>query len=202
MAHFAAKNILIFGGTGVIGRYITSALLEAKPAFESITLFTSGTTASSAEKAPLLSKWKAQGLRITTGDLTVEVQVKVAYSNADTVISVLGRGALQHQIDLIRWAEESDSVKWFLPSEFGTDVEYSEKSAHEKPHEKKQVMRKYIAEHVKRLKYTYVVTGPYFDMWVNPLQNWNEAGGFDVPGRKAYVIDDGEGKIGFTTMLE
>jgi hypothetical protein len=206
MAHLTTQSILIFGGTGVIGKYITSALLQAQPAFETITLFTSKSTATSPDKAPLLSKWQSRGLRIITGDVLSEQDVKEAFrsSKAETVISAVGRNVLEHQADLLRWAEQTESVKWFLPSEYGTDVEYWKKSVHEKPHAKKLALRKVAREEIRRVKVTYVVTGPYFDMWVNPIRGLDtlEAGGIDVAGRKAGVIDEGEGKIGFCTMSE
>jgi len=201
MASFTPTKILIFGGTGVIGRYITSSLLQAKPSFQEVILFTSPNGV--ATKSELINKWKSNGLSVIVGDLNSESDVLAAFKGVDTVISAVGRGGLQHQIDLIRWAEESDSVKWFLPSEFGTDIEHNnDKSPHERPHQLKQQVRKYIREHVKRLKITYVVTGPYFDMWVSPIPGAERAGGLNPETKEAYVIGDGEGKVGFCTMWE
>ncbi len=200
MASFAPSRILIFGGTGTIGRYITASLLRAKPAFDQVILFTSKN--STETKAPLLNKWKAEGLKIIVGDLTQNNEVISAFQGVDTVISALGRGALQHQFDLIKLAEETESVKWFLPSEYGTDIEHNSKSPNEKPHQTKLKVRKYIADNIKRLKVTYVVTGPYFDMWVDTVSGTEVAGGFRTDAKAAYVIDDGEGKVGFCTMPE
>lgn len=201
MSSFTASKILIFGGTGVIGRYITTALLRTKPSFQQLVLFTSPNSAK--EKAQQLDKWKSEGLSVVVGDLTSEADVTAAYTGVDTVISAVGRGGLQHQINLLRLAEASDSVKWFLPSEFGTDIEHNaDRSPHEPPHQLKLQVRNYIRENVKRVKVTYVVTGPYFDMWVDASAGLENAGGF-VPDRKqAYVIGDGNGRIGFCTMPE
>ena len=200
MASFTASKILIFGGTGTIGRYITSALLGAKPAFQQLVLFTSPNSAK--EKAQQLEKWKADGLSIVVGDLTSEADVTAAYKGVDTVISAVGRGGLQHQINLLRLAEASDSVKWFLPSEFGTDIEHNGKSPNEKPHQVKLQVRKYIRENLKKVKVTYVVTGPYFDMWVNTAPGFEVAGGYVPAKKQAYVIEDGDGRVGFCTMPE
>ena len=63
-------------------------------------------------------------------------------------------------------------------------------------------VRKFVRDNLKRVKVTYVVTGPYFDMWVDVAPGAEEAGGFDVSKKHAYVIDDGEGRIGFCTMWE
>ncbi|KAL2269255.1 hypothetical protein VTJ83DRAFT_4101 [Remersonia thermophila] len=200
MSSFTASRILIFGGTGTIGRYITSALLRAKPAFQQVVLFTSPKSAQ--EKAAQLNEWKAQGLSVIVGDLTSEADVTAAYKGVDTVISAVGRGGLQHQFELLRLAEASESVQWFLPSEFGTDIEHNDKSPNERPHQVKLQVRKYIRENLKRLKVTYVVTGPYFDMWVNAVPDFEVAGGFLPDQKKAYVIEDGNGKVGFCTMSD
>ncbi|KAK0653091.1 hypothetical protein B0T16DRAFT_321068 [Cercophora newfieldiana] len=199
MASFKPSKILIFGGTGTIGKYITASVLRAHPPFH-VTLFTSPTTA--ATKTPLLDHWKSQGLSVITGDVTSPTDVSAAYRGIDTVISAVGRGALQVQIELLRLAEASDSVQWFLPSEYGTDIEHNAKSPNEKPHQLKLKVRKFVREEIRRLKVTYVVTGPYFDMWVNAHPGVERAGGFIPDKKEAYVIEDGEGKVGFCTMWD
>jgi len=202
MASSAVAKVLIFGGTGTIGRYITASLLSAKPSIGQLTLFTSPATASS--KAPLLAKWKAAGLTVVEGDITNAVDVEAAFAStgADTVISAVGRGVLDAQIDLIRLAEASGTVKWFLPSEYGTDIEHGPASAKERPHQLKLKVRKYVRENVKRMNVTYVVTGPYFDMWVDLMPGLEPAGGFDVAKKQAHLVEGGEGRIGFCTMWE
>lgn len=165
-------------------------------------LFTSANTAAS--KASLLAKWKSSGLSVIEGDITNPADVSGAYAStgADTVVSAVGRGVVDTQIELLRLAEQSGSVKWFLPSEYGTDVEHNAKSAGEKPHQLKLKVRRFARENLKQVKVTYVVTGPYFDMWVDVVPGAEQAGGFDVEKKVAYVIDDGEGRIGFCTMWE
>ncbi|KAL2105013.1 hypothetical protein VUR80DRAFT_9166 [Thermomyces stellatus] len=201
MASFAPSKILIFGGTGQIGAYITEALLSATPPFHRITLFTSEETARS--KDALLSGWKARGLEVVTGDVTDKAKVQAAYADGvDTVVSAVGRDVLLHQKELIRWAEESGSVRWFFPSEYGTDIEYGPKSAGERPHQAKLEVRRFIRQEVKKVRATYLVTGPYSDMYFNLVPSLDEAGGFDVKGKRAVLVEDGEGKVGFTTMRD
>ncbi|KAK3365485.1 hypothetical protein B0T24DRAFT_710477 [Lasiosphaeria ovina] len=201
MAPFVSSKILVVGGTGTIGQYITASLLRAKPAFQHVVLFTSPGTANT--KAALLDKWRADGLSVIVGDLTSEVDVTAAYEGVDTVISAVGRGGLLVQLELLRLAEASPSVKWFLPSEYGTDIEHNtDKSPHERPHQLKLKVRNYIREHLKRVKVTYVVTGPYFDMWVYPMPDAEKAGGFVVEEKDAYIIGEGDGKVGFCTMWD
>jgi len=200
MSSFAPSTILIIGATGFIGKYITNAILDAAPAFQKVIVITSEASASS--KKELLSSWQVKGVQVITGDITKEADITAAYTGVDTVISCLGRGGLEHQFKLIDLAEATDNIKWFFPSEYGTDIEYSAESAHEKPHQVKLRIRKHIRENVKRIKYTYLVTGPYAEAWFRLADSSPEAGGFDVAKRKAVVIDDGDGRVGLTTMPE
>ncbi|MBE3048920.1 NmrA family NAD(P)-binding protein [Candidatus Bathyarchaeota archaeon] len=198
MATFAPSKILIFGATGQIGTHITEALLSATPPFN-LTIFTSENTANS--KAALLAEWKARGLSVITGDVTDKATVQAAYAGVDTVVSALGRNVLLHQKELLRWAEEG-GVRWFFPSEYGTDIEYGPESAGERPHQDKLEVRRFVREEVKGVRVTFLVTGPYVEMYFTLLPALVEAGGFDVKGRRAVLLGDGEGRVGFTTMGE
>jgi len=229
-------NVLIIGATGVIGRYITSAVISSGVATR-VTIFTSPATAAAEPGTPkhkLLSEWKATPfpdrssssksssgqsdadesyVRVITGDINSETAIRSAFQGQNTIISALGRDSLLAQIPLLRLAEENASlspddggtVRWFLPSEYGTDIEYDPiTSPHEKPHQHKLAVRKFVREQVKNLKVTYVVTGPYLDMFL-ALSGVKEAqanGGFDVKEKKAVLVGDGQGKVGFTSMPE
>ncbi|VUC34647.1 unnamed protein product [Clonostachys rosea] len=195
---FKPTSVLIIGATGAIGKYITDKIVDAQPPFPKVSIFTSESTVS--KKAEYINQLKSKGAKIITGDVTNAEDVKAAYDGVDTVVSAVGRNAIDQQIELIKLAEESTSVQWFFPSEYGTDIEYGPESVNEKPHQLKLKVRKYIRENVKRLKYTYLVTGPYVDMFFTLKDESPEAGGFDIKAKKAVFVDDGEGKIGFTTM--
>ncbi|PSR77488.1 hypothetical protein BD289DRAFT_486476 [Coniella lustricola] len=207
MASLKASNILIFGATGFIGQHITQQIITAQPAFGSITIFTSPDTV--ANKASLLESWKQKAslagtpLHITAGSVDSESDVRGAYTSQaiDTVVSAFGRGAIAKQANLITWAAAEPGVQWFFPSEYGTDIEYGPQSAGEKPHQQKLAVRKLIREEVAQhgdLHVTYVVTGPYFESWVPFVSE--QLPGYDVERKTAVVTDDGEGRIGFTTM--
>ncbi|KAI1178549.1 hypothetical protein F4777DRAFT_575791 [Nemania sp. FL0916] len=194
-------TILIIGGTGAIGKHITNSIVSAGvTAGHSISLFTSEATASSPDKSALLTSWKSKGLRIITGDVNSADDVSHAYEGVDVVVSCLGRNTLAVQVELVKLAEQSKSVKWFFPSEYGTDIEYDETSPAEKPHQHKLKVRKFIRENIRRVHCTYLVTGPYIDMFMSQIPGAEAAGGFEVRGRKAVLVDDGKGPIGFTSM--
>lgn len=194
---FNPSSILIFGATGNIGQHITSAIVKASPSFKKVTIFTSPATAES--KASLLAFWP--GINVVTGDVKNEQDVSKALQGVDTVISCMGRGALMLQTDLIRLAEAA-GVQWFFPSEYGTDIEYSLASANEKPHQMKLAVRKFIRENVKTMQVTYLVTGPYIDMYLDFSPNARTAGGWDPKTKESVLLGDGEGKVGFCTMRD
>lgn len=203
MASLKPSNILIFGATGTIGKFITEKIISADPPFKHITIFTSANTAGT--KGDLLGSWKAAGnVSVVTGDIDSDADVSAAYEDhaIDTVVSAVGRGAIDKQVGLVRLAEQAGGVRWFFPSEFGTDVEYGPASRGEKPHQKKLALRDYVRGEVRRLRVTYVVTGPYFEMWVRGQPGLEVAGRFDVKNKEAHLVDEGEGKVGFTTMPE
>lgn len=121
----------------------------------------------------------------------------------DTVISALGRNAILAQIPLLRLASASSTIHTFYPSEYGTDIEYGASSATEKPHQLKLQVRKYIREEVNDLHVTYLVTGPYSDLYLNKQSgDFENAGSWDVTGREAVLLGDGEGKVSFTSMRD
>ena len=103
------------------------------------------------------------------------------------------------QISLIQWASETNVTRFF-PSEYGTDVEYSPASAHEKPHQLKLKVRAY-AKTVRNLEFTYLVTGPYSDMYFDKSGK-EQIGIFDVKAKKAVLLGDGNGRVSFTAMAE
>lgn len=117
-------------------------------------------------------------------------------------------------------------MKYFFPSEFGTDVEYDETSAREIPHQRKLRVRALLKEITStstststsirtgnndgcnnHLEYTYIVTGPYADadrsLYLSAQPPEKEVWGtFDVHRKRAVLLGDGNGKISLTTMRD
>ena len=71
------QNILIVGATGLIGVYITRAIVAAKDKFGRVAILTS--LATLEKKADLVEKLKGQGVEILQGDIAKEEDVKKAY---------------------------------------------------------------------------------------------------------------------------
>ncbi len=55
---------------------------------------------------------------------------------------------------------------------------------------------------MKRLRYTYIVTGPIADLYVGNMASDPQMGTFDVGAREAVLLDDGKGQISLTTMAD
>ena len=118
----------------------------------------------------------------------------------DTVVSCVGRGGIAKQINLITWAEQA-GVRRFFTSEYGTDIEYWPESAHEPPHQLKLEVRAHMKT-MNRLEHTYLVTGPYSDLYFGTMKTRPELGQFDVKAKKAVLLGDGDGPVSFTAMAE
>lgn len=198
------KNILIFGGTGLIGEHISNAIVANKQLFNRIALFTSTNTLWT--KPDHIDSLKAEGVEIIVGDLKLAGDVNEAYNGIDTVISCVGRQVIGTQVQLVQLADKHPDVKRFFPSEYGTDIEHGPQSANERPHQQKFKVRAALKQ-TSDLEHTYIVTGPYGD--ADPglyLSAWpvdKEAGGtFDVNRKRAVLLGDGEGKVSLTTMRD
>ncbi|KAK7192849.1 NAD(P)-binding protein [Paraphaeosphaeria sporulosa] len=186
------KKILVFGATGVIGKYIISGLVDAKASVEKIGIFTLPTTVEN------------QDVEVLVGNVESEADVTRAYDGCDTVISALGRSTILVQTPLHRLAEASPTIHTFFPSEFGTDNEYSTStSTHEKLHQLKLQVRKYVREYIRKVAVTYLVTGPYSDLYLSAQAgDFERAGSFDVKGGKAVLLGDGDSRVAFTSMRD
>lgn len=136
--------------------------------------------------------------------LLIYMMSLLTFSGIDTVVAALGRGVIDSQLLLIKLAAASDSVKWYFPSEYGTDIKYGPQSATEKPHQQKLKVRAYLEgdEEIQKsgLKYTYVVTGPFADGYLRLLGS-PEAGGWDVKTKTAWLLEKNN-KVSLTTMKE
>jgi hypothetical protein len=192
------RNVLIIGATGTIGTYITRAIVDARENFERIAVLTSQKTL--VEKVQDICALEAWGVEIFVGRLESERSVKRAYEGIDTIVSCLGRGGIEKQISLITWAEEV-GVRRFFTSEYGTDIEYWPESIHEPPHQMKLKVRAHM-DTMKKLEHTYLVTGPYSDLYFGTMKVKPELGTFDVREKKAVLLGDGDGPVSFTAMAD
>jgi nucleoside-diphosphate-sugar epimerase len=199
-----SENILIIGGTGLIGEHISNAIVASREHFQRIALFTSANTIFT--KAAFVDGLKAKGVEIIVGDIKLADDVREAYTGFDTVISCVGRQVISAQLELIRLADKHPDVKRFFPSEYGTDVEHNATSSTELPHQAKLKVRAALAA-TQTLEYTYIVTGPYANadrgLFLSAAPTQTEASGsFDVKRKRAVLLGDPDAKINLTTMRD
>lgn len=71
------KKILVFGATGLIGKYILQEIYNARLSFERIAFFTSESTAKN--KPDEISDWKEKGIDVIVGDVNSEEDLAEAY---------------------------------------------------------------------------------------------------------------------------
>ncbi|KAH9907070.1 NAD(P)-binding protein [Xylariomycetidae sp. FL2044] len=199
-ASFPSK-LLIIGATGSIGKFITSAVLSANPPVaKEVSILISPETESSPDHRPFLCRWKSQGLKIITGDLTSTAELSEAYDEIDTVISCLGQGNILSQVGLMRLAEESKSVRWFLHTEYGSDIDGGRPPSQSDDKVDRAQVARYIRENIRNVKCTYLATGPIIDMFLPLLPVLELAGGHDVKSKRAVVTGNLDDEISFTSM--
>ena len=200
----ASQNVLIIGGTGLIGEHISNAIVASRQHFGRIALFTSANTLFT--KSSFVDGLKSQNVEIIVGDIELADDVREAFTGFDTIISCVGRQVISSQLELIRIADKHPDVKRFFPSEYGTDVEHNAASAAELPHQAKLKVRAALAAS-QSLEYTYVVTGPYANadrgLYLSAAPAETEASGsFDVKRKRAVLLGDPDAKINLTTMRD
>lgn len=74
------KSVIIFGGTGIIGRYIVDEILKANKF--SVAIFTSPGTVEG--KNEMIESLKKRSCRVIVGDVRKEQDVKAAYKGRTT----------------------------------------------------------------------------------------------------------------------
>ncbi|KAK7947009.1 NAD(P)-binding protein [Apiospora aurea] len=110
------RKVAIFGASGNFGAPITAALLRS--GFE-VTIFTrpAGTSSSSSTPNPTRS-FPAEAGSIIEADYSDVAKLTPALAGHDAVVSVLGPGAIAHEVPLVD-AAEAAGVKRFVVNDFG-----------------------------------------------------------------------------------
>nr|ABK21730.1 unknown [Picea sitchensis] len=183
-----SSRILIIGATGYIGRHVAKASLAlGHPTF---LLVRDSTASSKPEKAQLLDSFKASGANILNGSLEDHASLVEAVKKVDVVISTVGGEQIANQFNIVRAIKEVGTVKRFLPSEFGNDVDNSHavepaKSVFEL---KAKVRRAIEAEGIP---YTYVSSNCFAGYFLPSLAQ----PGLTAPPRdKVVILGDGNAK--------
>ncbi|GAU23517.1 hypothetical protein TSUD_39960 [Trifolium subterraneum] len=183
-------RVLIVGGTGFIGKFVTEACLST--AHPTYLLIRPGPLMSS--KATTIKTFQEKGAigRVNNKEFMEMILKKY---EIDVVISAIGGGDLLDQLTLVEAIKSVNTIKRFLPSEFGHDVDRADPV---EPgltmYKQKRLVRRVIEE--SGVPYTYIccnsiASWPYYDnchpsQLPPPLDQLHIYGHGDV---KAYFVD-------------
>ncbi|KAF6143796.1 hypothetical protein GIB67_016717 [Kingdonia uniflora] len=122
MTVFAVNGrILIVGATGFIGRYVAEASLS----FGHPTYLLIRCISTAASKCKAITSLQEKGAIAISGSINDKefLENVLRENKIDVVISVVGGDSILNQITLIDAIKAVGTVKRFLPSEFGHDID-------------------------------------------------------------------------------
>lgn len=177
------KNVLLVGASGDLGQHIFAGL-RVDPTFN----------------VTVLSRIDS----ISTFPSDVKV-LKVDYSNfnalvealvgQDVVISAVGGEGLTSHFDLtLVVAALQAGVKWFIPSEFVSDITHPFYSSLPFVASKVATME-LLKKNQSRIAHTFITTGIFLDWGLD-----NGFLGFDISNRTVILYDDGKNLFSGTTL--
>ncbi|XP_058741421.1 leucoanthocyanidin reductase-like [Vicia villosa] len=188
------SRVLIIGATGFMGKFLTEASLSsAHPTY--LLIRPEGTLISS--KSSTIKTFQEKGAIIIYGGVSnKEFMEKILKKyEIDIVISAIGADSLLDQITLVEAMKTIKTIKRFLPSEFGHDVDRAEPV---EPglamYKQKRLVRRALEE--SGVPYTYVccnsiASWPYYNnchpsSLPPPLDQLHVYGNGNI---KAYFVD-------------
>ncbi|KAI9506279.1 hypothetical protein GGI25_002277 [Coemansia spiralis] len=182
------KNIALVGGSGNLAAHIIEAFKQAGSEFN-VTILTRHESIDKARKAiEGYSQFDIKGV-----DYTDKHSIVQALVGQEVAISLLAYAAFAYQPTIIEAAIEAD-VKWFIPSEFGVDVErHPNKTL---PMFAQKLRARELLESQSKLAYTYILVGEFADVFVLPLF------GIDFEKRTVNIPGKGTVPITFTSQSD
>ncbi|XP_054793680.1 leucoanthocyanidin reductase-like [Prosopis cineraria] len=159
------RRVLIVGATGFIGRFVAEASLAA--GHSTFVLVRGGPLAP--PKAALVKAFQKKGATILHGSIKEkEVMEKILKENdIEIVISAVGGEAVLDQLPLVEAMKSVKTIKRYLPSEFGHDVDRADPvEPGLRMYEEKRRVRRMIEE--AGIPCTYIccnsiASWPYYD---------------------------------------
>ncbi|MCO5570144.1 hypothetical protein L7F22_023861 [Adiantum nelumboides] len=185
------SRVLVFGGTGYIGKHIVRASVAEG---HLTSLFIRPATLHS--KPDLLASFKSLGVAFVEGSLDDHASLVAAIKEVDVVVSAVGGRSIPEQEKIIAAIVDAGTVKRFLPSEFGNDVD------HAKPleplkfmYDKKMAIRRKIEE--TGIPYTYISSNSFAGHTLAKLMQFGKT----APPRDKVVIY-GTGDVKAVFLME
>jgi uncharacterized protein YbjT (DUF2867 family) len=174
------KTVMLIGAGGNVGAKVL-------PEFEG-----SGFTVSVLSRKESSSTFPA-GIKVVKAEYTPE-GLKEAFKGQDAVVSMVGSMVIEEQLKIAD-AALAAGVKWFFPSEFGSDLTNPEVVKEVPIFGGKVQVVKHLQESQDKMHWTAVINGAFYD--------WCLQVGFldiDVPNKKAMLYDGGNSRFGTTTL--
>ncbi|KAL3697221.1 hypothetical protein R1sor_011297 [Riccia sorocarpa] len=183
------SKVLIIGATGYIGKYLVRASLKLEhPTF----ILVRSLTPSDPAKAQLIRSFQNSGVTVLKGDVGDRESLVAALRQVDVVISSVNQAeALATQVNILEAAKETGTIKRFIPSEFGNEVDRLEIDFKvlEGVFQKKRNVRREIEK--SGIPDTIVLTGGFAGIFVASLANDNVSA---PPRDKVTIWGDGTAK--------
>jgi uncharacterized protein YbjT (DUF2867 family) len=177
------KNVILLGATGDTGKYILPALL-----------------ADSNFNVTVLSRINSNAIfpsnvKVIKVDYSDKNALTKALVGQDVIISTVGgEGLFDNFGTTLVEAAIDAGVKWFIPSEFGTD--YDDPIATTiPPLASKLAVAKLLRENQSRINHTFITTGMFLDWGFD-----NGFLGFDIPNHTVTLYDEGKVRTSGTTL--
>lgn len=124
------SKVLIIGATGYVGQHIAKASLAlGHPTY--LLVRPQLPTSTNPQRLELIRSFEASGAVILEGSLEDPISLVEAMKQVDVVISAVGHHGMSHsgtqladQARIIEAIQEVGTIKRFVPSEFGVDVDW------------------------------------------------------------------------------
>ncbi|KAJ6379496.1 hypothetical protein OIU76_016187 [Salix suchowensis] len=113
------SKILIFGGTGYIGKYMVRASVSM--GHKTYVYARPITTQSSPAKIGIHKEFQAMGVTIVQGDLDEQEKIVSVLRQVDVVISAVAYPQVLDQLKIIEAMKVAGNIKRFFPSDFGAE---------------------------------------------------------------------------------
>ncbi|PNS19236.1 hypothetical protein CAC42_2413 [Sphaceloma murrayae] len=157
------KRVAVQGGTGNLGPFVVDALVDA--GFQVDVLSRSSTHPDKVNKSATIKQV----------DPTDNASVTAALKGVDAFVSVVGNSAFGQQSALID-AAIAAGVKFFIPSEFGSNTENAKTAALPVFGAKIQT-QKYLEEKKDKIGYAFINNGAFLDWGIKNNFILNISGG-------------------------
>ncbi|KAK4262153.1 hypothetical protein QN277_027742 [Acacia crassicarpa] len=180
------SKILIIGATGYIGKFLVEASTKAgHPTFALVR----ESTVSNPNKSKLIDGFKNSGVTLLWGDLSDYQCLVKAIKQVDVVICTVGGQQVADQINIIAAIKEAGSIKRFVPSEFGLDMDrHSAVEPAASLFKQKVKIRRAIE--TEGIPYTYVISYALAGYFLRTLGQLNDT----APPRDKVVVQ-GDGNV-------